>query len=47
MQTFYEELATSVAERDPSLNWLARVREASKEQIDVLQESVLAWWTWY
>ena len=47
MEAFYEELTASAVARDPSLNWLARVREASKAQIDVLQESVLGWEVWY
>lgn len=43
MQTFYDTMGK---ERDPDSKWLERIRNASIEQIGVLQESVLAWQTW-
>lgn len=46
MQTFYDDLAVVTEGRDHSLQWLARIRKSTLEQIGVLQESVLAWRTW-
>jgi len=46
MQTFYDNLSAATEDRDAKLQWLARIRKASFEQISVLQDSVLAWVTW-
>lgn len=46
MQTFYDNLAVATEGSDASLQWLARIRKSTIEQIGVLQESVLAWFTW-
>lgn len=46
MQSFYDNLTAAADERDANMNWLARIRKASLDQIGVLQESALAWSTW-
>ncbi|MCH7663650.1 MAG: hypothetical protein IH859_07250 [Chloroflexi bacterium] len=46
MQKFYVTLIAGADNRDDDLEWQERIRNASLEQIGVLQESVLAWVGW-
>lgn len=46
MQKFYEELNNSSAKPNSRLNWLESVRNATNQQLSVLNESALAWVSW-
>jgi|GEM_PF-5616940 len=46
MQAFYDELTRDQGSAETHVTWLARLAQASREDLKAMEESALEWTSW-